>query len=423
MSRRWMTLAVLMVALAISLPAWATNGDNLIGVGPISRAMGGVGVAAPQDAISAVFLNPAAMCFGPYCPGSEVNFAGTAFMPKVKASVSNSQGTFTAEGKENVYPIPAIGLSVPITKNPNKFRFGLAAYGVSGLGVDYRGTSLDQNAFSPPFPAPGSPLIAGEYTNLQIMKFAPAVGWQINPKWSVGLAVHIDYANLDLRGGSSPGYAFGFQPGVIWHPSDNWSLGLNYVSAQSVDHQNVIPAAFGGGDLTLEAPQQATFGAAYTFLSGRFLVEADSKWVNWANAKGYSDFDWKDQWVFGIGGQYQVIEKLFLRLGYNFGTNPVEEHNGWNGTFGSDSVNVQGTNFPRYYYETFRIIGFPAIVEQHFTAGIGYQFTESFRLDLGFMYAPENTITETGTDLLGAPATIESSLSEIGVDFGLTWRF
>lgn len=415
MRRRFTMLAVLMVALALSLPAWATNGDNLIGVGPISRAMGGVGVAAPQDAISAVFSNPAAMCFGPFCPASEVNFAGTAFMPKVKASVTTPAGVTQADSKDNVYPIPAIGLSVPITKDPTKWRFGLAAYGVSGLGVDYRGTDLD--AAGPP------PFIAGEYSQLQIMKFAPAVGWQINPKLAVGLAVHIDYAGLDLRAGSSPGYAFGFQPGIIWHPSDNWSLGASYISAQSVDHENVFPAAFGGGDLTLEAPQQATVGAAYTFLNGRFLVEADAKWINWANAKGYSDFDWKDQWVFGIGGQYQVIEKLFLRLGYNYGTNPVEEHNGWNGTFGVDSVDVQGTTFPRYYYETFRIIGFPAIVEQHFTAGIGYQFTESFRLDLGFMYAPENTISEQGTDLTGAPATIESSLSEIGVDFGVTFRF
>ncbi|CAB5118559.1 hypothetical protein D3OALGA1CA_2449 [Olavius algarvensis associated proteobacterium Delta 3] len=415
MRRRFTTLAVLMVALALSLPAWATNGDNLIGVGPVSRAMGGVGVAAPQDAISAVFSNPAAMCFGPYCPASEVNFAGTAFMPKVNASVTNPAGAFQADSKDNVYPIPAIGLSVPITEDPTKFRFGLAAYGVSGLGVDYRGTALDNSNFA----GSGFPLIAGEYSSLQIMKFAPAFGWQINQKWAVGLAVHIDYATLDLRSGSSPGYAFGFQPGVIWHPVENLSLGLSYISAQSVDHEKVFPAAFGGGDLTLESPQQATIGAAYTFLNGTLLVEADAKWLNWSSAKGYSDFDWKDQWVFNIGGQYQVIEKLFLRLGYNYGSNPVEEHNGW----GAGSVNVQGTTFPDYYYETFRIIGFPAIVEQHFTAGIGYQFTETFRLDLGFMYAPENTMTEQGTDVFGNPVTIESSLSEIGVDFGVTFRF
>ena len=48
-------IAVLFLTVLLSTPALATNGDNLIGVGPVSRAMGGVGIAAPQDAISAVF--------------------------------------------------------------------------------------------------------------------------------------------------------------------------------------------------------------------------------------------------------------------------------------------------------------------------------------------------------------------------------
>jgi len=49
--------AVLSTALSLGIAgaAQATNGDNLIGIGPIARSMGGVGVAAPQDAISAVF--------------------------------------------------------------------------------------------------------------------------------------------------------------------------------------------------------------------------------------------------------------------------------------------------------------------------------------------------------------------------------
>lgn len=59
--------------LILAVPAWATNGSNLIGVRPPSRAMGGVGVAALQDAIAAIFANPASMSFGPYAPGSEAD--------------------------------------------------------------------------------------------------------------------------------------------------------------------------------------------------------------------------------------------------------------------------------------------------------------------------------------------------------------
>ena len=415
-------LAMLALTLLLAAPpTWATNGDNLIAVGPIARAMGGVGVAAPQDAISAVFANPAAMCFGPYCPSSEINFAGTAFMPKVSTKITSQFfGTVQADSEENVYSIPAFGLSLPIGSGPSNWRFGLSAYGVTGLGVDYRGTAVDNDTFiGGAFPA-----ASGTYTQLQIMKFAPAVAWQPAANWSVGVALHVDYASLDLRNGTSPGYAYGIQPGVIFKPTDNLSLGFNYVSPQSVTHENVSDFDQDGtfDDLELEAPQQFAFGAAYTFLDGRLLVEGDAKWINWSNAAGYSDFDWKDQWVFAIGGQFEVIERLFLRAGYNFGENPVEEHNGW--AAGSTST-VQGKTLPTYYYETFRIVGFPAVVESHYTCGIGYAFSENLKLDLGFMYAPATTITQTG----GGPGpgtgsfTIESELSETSLDFGFTWRF
>src|SRR5512146_1875588 len=144
MKRHFVVLIAIIFVLAFTGFASATNGDNLMAIGPIARSMGGVGIAAPQDAIGAVFANPAAMCFGPYCPGTEVNFGGTLFMPKVDATVTTSDGNvISADSARKVYAIPAIGLSVPITNN---WRFGLAAYGVSGLGVDYRGTSIDTTA-------------------------------------------------------------------------------------------------------------------------------------------------------------------------------------------------------------------------------------------------------------------------------------
>jgi len=177
---------ILLFTFSLSNLVLATNGDNLIGVGPISRSMGGVGIAAPQDTISAVFSNPAAMCFGAFCPSSQVDFAGTLFMPDVKAEVSGSNvgGTNKADSEDEVYAIPAFGVSIPIGEalNPPNWRFGLAAYGVTGLGVDYRGSDLDQT--NPGFG--GNPLIAGTYTQLQSMRFAPAVAYQ--PKGSFTLS-------------------------------------------------------------------------------------------------------------------------------------------------------------------------------------------------------------------------------------------
>jgi long-chain fatty acid transport protein len=419
-------LCVLAVLAVFSFAASsdATNGDNLIAIGPIARSMGGVGIAAPQDAISAVFSNPAAMCFGPYCPGSEFNFAGTLFMPKPSAKVTVGGMTFSADSDDKIFAIPAIGISVPITNTFPIWRFGIAAYGVSGLGVDYRGTDIDRPGFFPfPPPFPAGPLVAGEFTQLQIMKFAPSIAYQPNEKISLGAAVHIDYANLDLRSGSSFNYAFGLQVGALYKVSDHIQLGVTYTSPQEVDYENVRDFDQDGtdDDLTLEQPQEIGFGVAVEPVPGKFLVEGNVKWVDWAGAEGYDDFDWDDQWVFAIGAQYKPTEKLALRVGYNYAEHPVNEHNNFNGGV---ITSVQGKMMPTYYYETFRIIGFPAVVEQHLTFGIGYEISNRFSLHAGYMHAFEETITENGTAPDGmTPVTLQSELYEDSLEFGLTWRF
>jgi long-chain fatty acid transport protein len=91
---------------------------------------------------------------------------------------------------------------------------------------------------------------------------------------------------------------------------------------------------------------------------------------------------------------------------------------------GRATKKVQGKVIPsEYYYETFRLIGFPALVEHHITVGIGYEFTQSFSVNLGYMHAFENDLDEKGTDPFGNPVKIESELEENAIDLGLTWRF
>ncbi|HVP79376.1 MAG TPA: outer membrane protein transport protein [Thermodesulfobacteriota bacterium] len=182
----------------------ATNGDNLIGIGPVARAMGGTGIAAPQDSISAVFTNPAAMCFGPYCPGSQVDFGGTIFLPSTHGKIQvPAFGVDVGDrSQSNVFIVPAIGLSTPITPT---LRFGIAAYGTSGLGVDYR------NELITPF-GPGTQV----FTQYQVMKFAPNLSYMILDNLSVGANVQLDYAALDLGQGTSSGFAVGVQLGAIY---------------------------------------------------------------------------------------------------------------------------------------------------------------------------------------------------------------
>jgi long-chain fatty acid transport protein len=427
MKRNAKTLAAAAIGLGFVTPAFATNGDNLIGIGPISRALGGTGVAAPQDAISAVFANPAAMCISPSCATPQADIALTLFMPEVNAGVmSATNGNFFGDSKDSVYAIPALGVSMPIGEAASRWRAGFSAYGVSGLGVDYARTPLGQSTW---FGPGGPPLVAGFYTDLAILKLAPSVAYAISPEWSIGVSGHIDYATLDLGLGAKNAYGFGGQLGLIWKPTTDLTFGFSYVSPQATKHDNVLDFDQNGilDSLKLEAPQQVALGVAWTGLDGRLLIELNGKWLNWEDADGYKDFGWEDEWVVGIGAQYELVpEKFWLRAGYNFGTNPVEENNGFNGSFvggGDPPVNVQGKMIPRYYYETFRTIGFPAIVQHHLSVGCGWQITPDLVLNFAYLHAFEETFSESGIGPDGGPVTLRSDLSEDSVDLSLTWRF
>lgn len=415
-------LAVLMLVSLFGVSS-ATNGDNLISIGPVSRSMGGVGIAAPQDAISAVFSNPAAMCFGPYCPGSGFDFSGSIFMPQAHTRITIPAfglDTGRQRSDSDIFIIPAIGVSAPI--NPN-LRFGLAAYGVSGLGVDYR-EKFDLD--------PATPGNQAVYTNLQVMKFAPNLAYMVSPNFSIGAAIHVNYGALDLGDGTSSGFGIGGQVGAIYKTGP-FQLGAVYVTPQSVKHKRVanFDAAFGSttlDDLKLQSPQSLGVGAAMDAIPGKLLVETNLRWLNWGDAKGYKDFDWKDQWVWSLGAQYKVNQQFTLRAGVNYANNPVKT-NALDGA--SPPIMVQGKAVPQFQYEVLRVSGFPAIVQTHIAFGLGYNITKNVTMDLGFTHAFKKTLNESGTatfpngqgGFVTVPATIQADLQENSIDFGITWRF
>jgi long-chain fatty acid transport protein len=249
------------------------------------------------------------------------------------------------------------------------------------------------------------------------MKFAPNLAYKITDNLSVGANVQIDYAALDLGSGTSSGYNVGFQFGAIYKIGPV-SLGLSYVTPQTVNHKRVSDFDGDGvkDSLKLQMPQTLGFGIAYSPFE-KLLIEGDFKWINWSDAKGYEDFDWRDQYVLSLGAQYNLITKLYLRAGINYGRNPVRKHEGFNIASVTD---VQGKNVPTFNYEFLRILGFPAIVETHLTFGVGYEFSEKFGVNLGYTHAFEKKISETDSS---GQFTLSSKLKEDSFEVGLSWRF
>lgn len=410
MNRWFKTLLTLFTLSLLPLTAHATNGDNLIGVGPISRAMGGVGIASPQDAISATFANPAAMCFTDCCDLSQFDFAATLFSPTIDGKITIAPGpgevVMEHEADKKTYLVPAFGFTTALG---DKTRFGLSAYGITGLGVDHTDSDVGAN-------------VAADNTQLMILKAAPTLAYEVSDKFSIGAALHVVNSTLDLSQGSSAGYGYGVQLGALYH-LDSIHLGLTYLSPVAADHKNVYDLDQDGrkDDFELEAPQQLGLGIAYEPNSS-FMVELNTKWINWSNATGYDDLDWDDQIAVAIGIQYKPIDDLALRVGYNYAESQIDGH-----TFdGDDTVNIQGKQVNAYGFESLRIIGFPAAVEHHVTVGLGYNITEFVTVNFGYMHAFKDSVKSTGTlpaAFGGAPVELEYEVSEDALDFSISWVF
>ncbi len=396
----------------VSSPSFATNGNNLLGIGPISRAMGGVGVADPQDAISAVFANPATLCFADYCPGSASEFATTIFDSSLSTRISiegpRGERVFETESKSDAFIIPAIGISTPLG---SRFRFALGAFGVQGMGADYRNSGLDLDS------TPGNGNEGDIFTQLEVVKISPNLAWLVSDDFSVGFSFQVISGNLDLGSGGSRGYATGIQFGALykWDP---FKVGISYITPQKVEHERVADFDRDGvlDSLDLESPQNVTLGIAFS-PSDKLLIETDLRWFNWEDAEGYGDFDWEDQWVFALGAQYQIFPGWYFRLGYNYGENPVRENNGWNP---AAPRNVQGKTISAMQFELLRVVGFPAVSEHHFTVGIGYHLSDRFIMNFAYMHGFESTIREQAAD---NAVGLTSELTENTHSLGLTWRF
>ena len=393
--------------LCVAGSVLATNGDDLIGVGPISRSMGGVGIAVPQDSITAIFANPAALGACPCGAQSETVFGATIFAPTVTTRITTPGGPMGAESEGQPFVIPAFGVTMAASE---KLRLGVGAYGVSGMGVDYRNNGWDLD--------PATPGYEGDlYTKLEIMKFAGMASYQVADTVALGLALQGAYNNLDFGQGSSHDYSYGAQLGALWK-LDKVALGASYTLPQKADFERVYDFDEDGtwDDLTLEAP--AKYGVGIAVLpTERVVVELDVKYIDWENAEGYDDFDWEGQWVYGAGIQVAATEKLTLRTGVNHGKSPVKEHNNWNP---QGTTTVQGKQVSTFGYEMLRTVGFPAVVETHASLGAGYKVTDDFTINVAYMHAFENTISETTG---GGAITLESDLEEDSYSLSMAWAY
>ena len=401
------------LALAIATPAHATNGMRMIGFGPVQNSMGGVGVGATLDAAS-VLSNPAGMSE----LGGRVDFGATYFMPTVKYSATGiapgivANDGVTIESDRGASPIPAFGLVIPID---SQWSFGIGAYGVAGMGVDYA-----QNLYS-----------STTFTGYQQMRFTPGVSYKLNDMFSFGLTLNGMWAttewNVASAFGQQPhmaGSAFGIGAtlGAKITPMKILTIGLAY-ETKSFFQDFAYNTPAGVDKLAFNQPGVLTGGVAVRPIE-MLLIAADVAWIDWpstngANLPAYSqnssgaipwNMNWSSQVVFKIGVEVTPIDWLALRAGFNYGKNPLDAS------------------------RAFENICFPAIAESHVTLGAGFNLGKHVAINLGAMIAPEVSITGSnplppqGTPGYPGPygqgiQSYTTSMSQFGLDAGVAYKF
>ncbi len=393
--KKSLILSILML-LAVS-NAFATNGMRMIGFGPVQDSMGGASAGVNLDAAS-ILTNPA----GIQSLGSRVDFGASYFVPTVKTETAT--GTeFTSDKKAS--PVPAFGMVVPLNAD---MTFGLGAYGVSGMGVDYDlGTSY------------GGLL----YTNYTNMRFAPGLSYKINDMVSVGGTLNLMYATMEysMNGGSDFGYAqivdmssssfgYGATIGVTVKPIEMLTIGLVYETTSKFQdfkfNQYISGMGTDRNTLTFDQPMNATIGFGLKPIAG-LVIAFDVQWIKWSETNGNDlpeytgsatgdqsfDMQWDDQIIYKLGLQYEVMPILKVRAGVNYGKMPLSDAN---------DAALQANLF------------FPAVSEWHYTAGIGVKLTEKLAVDLGYMYSPEAKIDT----IIG-----ETKMTQYSLDMGIAYNF
>ena len=315
---------------------FAQKADQMIGVSALQFARGGAIIASPVDAPSMIY-NPAALGALDF---DKIGFdlsLGVVNPPRKITSAVGTPMEKTTESGANSYLGMGNGV---VCKISDKLIIGMAAGGVSGLGVDFPANTLPDN---PGTPFPENVSIVSKKG---LLKITPTIAYKITDGLTIGASLQIGNQSLALKSPAfslpqSERWGFGGSFGLIYKPLPNLNIGLSYTSEMQIaeyefNGTSPVPPAGGEGVYTMEmnSPQNIAFGVAYAPMP-KLLLEADVKWVNQSAVMDVIDltshngyvipltFGWDDQIVYAFGAEFQAGKCLKVIGGWSYGATPI----------------------------------------------------------------------------------------------------
>jgi long-chain fatty acid transport protein len=405
------TTIIIFVSLLLCSLGYGQTGHIMQGVGAVNMSMGGAATAQPTDINGALHWNPATLSsfnktvmsanVGAFFSSPELSSSLPAGMmgpgsPAVSGTTKDDRGT-------SIMPAVAI---VWGTKN-SKHTFGFSAFGISGFGVTFPqeknnplspsfDPSQNSNPINYPQQARGFGRVQSDYMMMQV---SLSYAFALSDKISIGLQPNFDYGALTLEPNplASPsmtlGYpvsnkataiGYGAQVGIFYDSKSGIKIGASYKTPQyfnSFEFKNeyLDGSQAPGNDFTMDYPSIVSIGTGYS--KDKFDFALDVRQVLYESTEGFSakgwtqtnsvkGFGWKDMTVVSFGVQYKGINKMPIRAGYTYSTNPINEE------------------------LTFFSTPATAIIKDAFQVGIGYQFSERFTMNGLFHYGTSSGATK-----------------------------
>jgi long-chain fatty acid transport protein len=381
-----------LISASFVLGISAQTGHIMQGIGARNMSMGGAATGQPLDINGALHWNPAGIsAFN----SKEFSINAGLFYssPSLSSTVPTAQGPFsgTTEDDRGVSIMPA--LAMVWGKADSKHTFGISAFGISGFGVTF--PESNTNPINFPQSMGGFGKVESNY---QLMQVGITYAYEISDKFSIGIAPTFNYASLELEPNplSSPSMTLGYpvsdnasalgigaQFGVFYNSGSGFKAGASYKTQQyfeAFEFENTYldnsPAP--GNNFTMNYPSIISVGAGYSKSDFDFAI--DYRIVDYKNTDGFSEkgwtetasvrgFGWENISIVSAGIQFKGIEKLPIRAGYTYSSNPIN----------SDLA--------------FFSVPATAVIKNAFQFGLGYEINERLTLDAVYHHGSSNGAT------------------------------
>lgn len=418
MQRRPLGIGFIGICVLVApVTAFSTNGYFPIGFGMKTEAMGGVGIAYPQDA-NAAGANPAGMAL----VDPQFNMSMAAFIPPRRVAAELGEfgfqtpertavNTGAIESQHNGFPFPGLGLSFEL--NERTF-IGVTVVG-AGANTDYKRNFFELTGVPPN--EPYGPL-GVQYFQMQLL---PTIAYKLTDNHAFGaslaLAAHTfrayglgnfgtpgstadfqfsaDDSNMTNRG-PDWGYGAGARLGWIGNFFDErFSLGAYWASKVYMTKFNRYAGLFADAG-SFDIPQHFGVGAAFR-LTDDFDVAFDVQKIRYSGVPAIGNrhptqtlqevctrplgvvcsdpnnvssslsqalggpnsfgFGWRDQTIYKLGAMYKLNKHWSFRAGWNYGESPIQD----------DQL-------------LFNLLA-PAVTEHHATVGVTWAISRAADID------------------------------------------